>query len=132
VTPSQISFDIHDKRITDLENRLSEGTLENSTPHGDYEEIVDRVYRVGEWNKMYGQPANQNIPITETIGKIDGKDSVTDAINNLTNSDKDRYTISEAIQTLVQKLQEKESAIVTAQTAIKGLEARLSDLEKTV
>jgi hypothetical protein len=88
---------------------------------------VNKVYEAGSLDTMYTQ--HQPKTITETIGRIDGEGSVTEAINDLTNSDEGTYTISDAIQILVQKLQEKEGAIVTAQTAIKGLEARLSALE---
>ena len=111
VTPSQISFDVHEERISDLENRLSEGTLENGTTYGNYEEIVDKVYKVGEWGQMYGQPTHQNITVTETIGKIDGEDSVTDAINRLTGNKDDVITISTAIQKLVDKIRYQETII---------------------
>ena len=106
-TPSQISFDIHEERITDLENRLKG----DGTTYGDYEEIVDRVYKVGEWEEMYNQPAHQDITVTETIGKIDGENSVTAAINRLTGNTDDIITISTAIQKLVEKIRTQDVII---------------------
>ena len=131
VTPSQISFDVHESRLSDLEARLTNGQLDNGIAYETYEDIVKKVYEAGELRDMHSKPSHQNITITQTIGNIDGdENSVTSAMNQLTNLERDTYNISEAIQLLVKQLQEKNDAIITLNNAISGLDARIKALEQ--
>ena len=131
VTPSQISFDVHEARLNDLEARLTEGQLNNGIVYQTYEDVVKKVYEAGELGDMYSNPSHQNITITKAIGNIDGDEkSITSAMNQLTNLERDTYSISEAIQFLVQELQEKNDAIITLNNAISGLDARIKALEQ--
>ena len=103
--PAEVSFDIHEARLSELEERLDNGTLNNGTTYGTYEDIVEKVYEAGVLDNMYSDFEHQNITITETIGPVDGvTNSITAAINSLTGDDKDVYTISQAIQEIAKEV----------------------------
>ena len=78
-------------------NLLADLLKRSTNDYGNYEEIVNKVYRVGTWDPMYEQDIHQNKTIAETIGKIDGKNSITDAINKLTGNEDTAVTLSTAI-----------------------------------
>lgn len=118
VSATDLAFDEQGERIAALEHRLDNSSKNTVTPpgatqirYGTYEsDIVPRAYSVGDIGTMYSNAENYTT-LTETIGTVDGDNSITAAFNRLIGDSKSVVTVSEAIQKIVDKIKYQDTII---------------------
>ena len=164
VTATEQTFENHTNRIKFLEDIL-DGEVYDQNEFSEYEVLVSEVKDTngflegikvngegapyeklsnltGQLNNMYSTTDEDDKlkfkkSLAETIGKVDGAESIRSAIRTLLNKqDNDEpetcYTISEAVQILVSQLTQNKGQIVTLSLANSALVDDIDDLKAKV
>lgn len=111
ISQSEEDFEELEEDVKGLENRLESGTLDNvmgaSVSYGPYEDVVRRLYEIGNIDNLYGNGlANQTL--IEAIGQLDGNNGYSKhiaSLSSLANTEDACYTISEALTQLCNAIQ---------------------------
>ena len=135
------NFDDHTTRITNLETRLTSGELSGGTEYGTYEDNVQKIYdntnlvrrQIDQYSveTMYPGIDMDTPSVYATIGYMTGENSVKNAIDRLTEKPASGviyYTVSDAIQELVDYIKQQDDTIKQLKRVVKNTS---NDLETT-
>lgn len=117
ISQSEEDFTTLQNNVNTLQERLNscedvpllDGT---TTKHGTYEELIQRVYSLGDVNDLYHYE-NANQDLVSAIGKLDGENGYSKHIAALEGKSEpsDPYSISEAITALCDEIQANRNRI---------------------